>query len=156
MNGLAQQLGGLVLGSVPTIILFLITLAAYQILVHAPLKKILRERYARTQGAIERASEAIAAAEKKTAEYEERLRAARAAVFHVRHERLNQIHIESELALNEARAAAQERTGAARVAIEDGVQTARLQMESMIEGLAAQVLRAVLPHGHGTQGESAG
>lgn len=156
MNGLAQQLGGLVLGSVPTIILFLITLAAYQVLVHAPLKKVLRERYDRTQGAIEKAAAAIAAAEKKTTEYEERLRTARAAVFHVRHERLHQVHVESELALDEARAAAQERTGAARVAIEDSVQAARLQMESMIEGLATQVLRAVLPPESGPQRERAG
>jgi F-type H+-transporting ATPase subunit b len=156
MNGLVQQLGGLVLGSVPTIILFLVTLAAYQILVHAPLARILRERYARTRGAVEKAAAAIAAAEKKTAEYEERMRTARAAVFHVRHDRLHQVHVESELALEEARMSAQERTAAARVAIEDSVQAARLQMESMIEGLAARVLHAVLPRGNGPQGERAG
>ncbi|MGC1783828.1 MAG: hypothetical protein WA708_15000 [Acidobacteriaceae bacterium] len=145
MNGLVQQLGGLVLGSVPTIILFLITLACYRVLVHTPLTKVLRERYARTQGAIEKAAEAIAAAEKKTAEYEERLRAARAMVFHARHERLHQIHLEAEHALEEARMAAQERTAAARIAIEDNVQTARLKLDPMIDDLAAQVLRTILP-----------
>jgi F-type H+-transporting ATPase subunit b len=145
MNGLVQQLGGLVLGSVPTIILFLITLACYRLLVHTPLTKVLRERYARTQGAIEKAAEAIAAAEKKTAEYEERLRAARATVFHLRHERLHQVHLESEQALEEARMAAQDRTARARITIEDNVEKARLQLDPIIDELAAQVLRTILP-----------
>lgn len=145
MNDLVQQLGGLVLGSVPTIILFLITLACYRLLVHTPLTKVLRERYARTQGAIEKAAEAIAAAEKKTAEYEERLRAARATVFHMRQERLHQVHLESEHALEEARMAAQDRTARARITIEDNVEKARLQLDPMIDELAAQVLRTILP-----------
>ncbi|MEO6829394.1 MAG: hypothetical protein ABI164_06250, partial [Acidobacteriaceae bacterium] len=86
MGLLLKQLGGLVLGSVPTMILFLITLAAYRLLVHTPLTKVLRERYARTQGAIEKAAAAVSAAEEKTSEYEHRLRKARAGIFRERHE----------------------------------------------------------------------
>ena len=145
MNSLMQQLGGLVLGSVPTMVLFLITLGFYRLLVHTPLTKILRERYARTQGAIEKARAAIEAAEKKTSEYEERLRAARASVFRARHERLHQIHLESEMALEQARAAAQERTASARLGIEQSAEAARLQLESVIDKLAADVLRTILP-----------
>ncbi len=145
MGTLFQQLGGLVLGSVPTVLLFLLTLTAYRLLVHTPLTKVLRDRYARTQGAIEKATAAIAAAEAKTAEYEERLRAARAGIFRDRHERLHKIHVESELALAEARADAQERIGNAMVVIEESATAARLQMEGMLGGLTADVLRAVLP-----------
>jgi F-type H+-transporting ATPase subunit b len=147
MGLLLQQLGGLVLGSVPTMVLFLITLAAYRLLVHAPLKKVLRERYARTQGAIEKATAAIAAAERKTAEYEERIRVARAGIFRERHQRLHAVHVESEIALAEARAAAQERVGNAMIAVEESATAARLQMEGMLAGLTADVLRAVLPAG---------
>lgn len=145
MNGLLQQLGGLVLGSVPTILLFLVTLACYRVLVHTPLTKVLKERYARTQGAVEKAASAIAEAEKKTAEYEERLRSARAAIFHVRHGRLHQVHIEAEHAIEEARVAAAERTAAAQIRIEENVETARLQLDPLIDDLAGQVLRTILP-----------
>jgi len=155
MTTLLQQLGGLVLGSVPTMILFLITVAAYRLLVHAPLKKVLGERYARTEGAIENATKAIAAAETKTAEYEERVRAARAAVFHERHGRLSAVHKESELALTEARAAAQEKVANAVIAIEESAQAARLQLEASIGELTSEVLRVILP-GNASQQEQAG
>ncbi len=133
------------LGSVPTMILFLLTLMAYRILVHTPLRRILTERYARTQGAILKASEAIAAAEAKTAEYEHRLRAARIAVFHERQERLHHIHIEAEHTLAETRMAAQQRMANAVIAIEESAQAARLQLDSFIDELTAEALRAILP-----------
>jgi F-type H+-transporting ATPase subunit b len=144
MSDLLQQLGGLVLGAVPTMFLFLVTLAAYRLLVHTPLTKVLRERYSKTQGAIESAAAAVAAAE-QTTEYEERLRTARAEVFHVRHERLSRIHQELELALAEARAAAQEKTAAARIAIEDSTQAARLELDGLIGDLTAVILKRILP-----------
>ncbi len=147
MGLLFKQLGGLVLGSVPTMILFLTTLAAYRLLVHTPLTKILRQRYALTQGAIEKAQAAIAAAEAKTSEYERRMRAARAGVFHARHERLHQVHVESERALAETRAAAQEHVGTALITIEESATAARMQLDSLIGALSADVLRAVLPAG---------
>ena len=156
MGLLLKQLGGLVFGSVPTMILFLITLAAYRLLVHTPLTKVLRERYARTQGAIEKAAAAVAAAEQKTSEYEERMRAARAGIFHQRHERLHAVHVEAEIALAEARADAQERIGNAMVTIEESATAARLQMEGMLGGLTADVLRAVLPAGTAPAQEQAG
>jgi F-type H+-transporting ATPase subunit b len=156
MGTLFQQLGGLVLGSVPTMLLFLVTLAAYRLLVHTPLKKVLAERYARTQGAIEKAAAAIAAAEAKTAEYEERVRAARAGIFRDRHERLHKIHVESELALSEARSASQERVATAVIAIEESATAARLQMDSLLGELTSEVLRAVVPSGAVVPQEQAG
>jgi F-type H+-transporting ATPase subunit b len=142
---LMQQLGELVLGSVPTMVLFLLTLAAYLLLVHFPLRKTLRERQARTQGVIENADAILAAVEAKTAEYEERLRTARASVFHERHERLNQVRMDSEIMLADARAAAQERVTEALLEIDKSATTARLQLEGSIHALAADALRAVLP-----------
>ncbi len=135
------------LGAVPTMFLFLVTLAAYRFLVHTPLTKVLRERYSKTQGAIESAAAAVAAAEQKTTEYEERLRAARAEVFHVRHDRLNKIHQELELALAQARAAAQEKTATATIAIEESTQAARLELDGLISDLSAEILKRILPAG---------
>jgi F-type H+-transporting ATPase subunit b len=147
MSDLLQQLGGLVLGAVPTMVLFLVTLTAYRFLVHTPLTKVLRERYTKTQGAIESAAAAVAAAERKTMEYEERLRAARTEIFRELHEHLEKIHVESELALAQARAAAQERTAAARTAIEDSMLVARRELDGLIGELSAEILKRILPAG---------
>ena len=61
-----KQLGDLVVGSVPTIILFVALIMAYGLLVRRPLDRILAERRARTTGAVEQARGAIAAAEAET------------------------------------------------------------------------------------------
>ena len=81
MQETLRQLGGLLLGSVPTVIMLVLLYAIYTFLVHRPLAKVLAERRAKTEGAIEKASADVAAAEAKTAEYEQRLREARVAVF---------------------------------------------------------------------------
>jgi F-type H+-transporting ATPase subunit b len=145
MSDLLQQLGGLVLGAVPTMLLFLFTLAAYRLLVHTPLTKVLRERYSKTQGAMENAAAAIAAAEQKMAEYEERLRAARAEILRELHEHLDKVHLESELALAQARASAQERTAAATLAIEQSMQAARLELDGLVGDLSVEILKRILP-----------
>jgi F-type H+-transporting ATPase subunit b len=147
MSDLLQQLGGLVLGAVPTMLLFLVTLAAYRLLVHTPLTKVLRERYSKTQGAIENAAAAVAAAERKTTEYEERLRAARAEILRELHEHLDKVHLESELAVAQARASAQERTAAARLAIEQSMRAARLELDGLIGDLSTEILKRILPAG---------
>ena len=81
MDEILKQLGGLLLGSIPTIILFLVLFASYRSLVHVPLTKVLAERRTRTEGASGKARADMAAAEARTAEYEQRVREARAQRF---------------------------------------------------------------------------
>ena len=52
MNTILTQLGGLFLGSVPTIVFFVLLVIAYGYLVRRPLDKVLAERRARTVGAV--------------------------------------------------------------------------------------------------------
>ena len=49
-----QQLGQLLLGAIPTAVLLLALFASYRVLVAAPLGRALDERYARTEGAVEK------------------------------------------------------------------------------------------------------
>jgi F-type H+-transporting ATPase subunit b len=156
MSDLLQQLGGLVLGAVPTMLLFLVTLAAYRLLVHTPLTKILQERYFRTQGAIEKAAAAVTAAEQKTTEYEERLRAARAEILRDLHEHLEKVRLESEVALAQARAAAQEKTVVATASIEDSMQAARMELDGLVGELSAEILKRILPAGAASSQEQTG
>ena len=147
MDEILRQLGGLVLGSVPTMVLFLILVVAYGLLVRRPLDKVLGERHARTKGAMEQASAAISNAETKTAEYEEKLRRARGELAAAREKRVAQWNAERAAALAEARGATSEKVKAGKAEIEQSVAMARQQIEGMSAELSEQILRAVMPAG---------
>jgi F-type H+-transporting ATPase subunit b len=147
MDQILNELGELVLGSVPTMILFIVLVAAYGLLVRRPLDRILAERRARTSGAVEQARSAIAAAEAETAAYEAKLRTARAEIFQARDQKLKQWNAEREEALAHVRQSTQERVRGARTEIEKSAQEARLQIVSMSDELSTRILEAVLPVG---------
>ena len=90
MDETLKQLGELLLGSVPTVIFLVLTYLAYTVLVHKPLSRILSERHERTEGAVAKARADVAAAEARTAEYEQRLREARLAVFRTQEQKRQQ------------------------------------------------------------------
>jgi F-type H+-transporting ATPase subunit b len=143
------QLGGLMLGSVPTAIFFILLVIAYGLLVRRPLERTLAERRARTSGAIEQARGAISAAEAETTAYEERLRAARAEILELREQQLKRLQQEREIALEGARQQAQARVRAARTEIERSTATAREQIEQAAAQLGDQIVKALLPPGAG-------
>ena len=105
MQEIIQQLETLLVGSMPTALLFIVLVLAYQFLVQGPLTHTLNERRARTEGAIEDAHQAIAQAEARAAEYAAKLRQARAEVYTVREQRVKQWIAEREAALEAARKA---------------------------------------------------
>jgi F-type H+-transporting ATPase subunit b len=145
VDELLRQLGDLFLGSVPTIIIFLILVLAYRFVLYGPLVRMLAERRAMTAGAIEKAHAAIAAAEAKSQEYEAKLRAARAEIFRNRELRMQQWNAQRDKALESARQAAQERAATARKAIEMEAEAARKQIEASSNELAGQILQVILP-----------
>jgi F-type H+-transporting ATPase subunit b len=142
-----NQLGGLVLGSVPTMILFVLLVIAYTVLVQGPLQRTLAERQARTSGAVEQARGAISAAEAETAVYEDKLRTARAELAAMREERRKQWLAERDEAVNAARGASQAKVRSARAEIDASAEGARRQIEGATAQLSESILRAVLPPG---------
>ena len=147
MDQILNQLGELVLGAVPTMILFILLVIAYGFMVRRPLDRVLAERRARTQGAVEQARTAIAAAEAETTAYEEKLRAAKAEIFQARDKKLKQWNAEREATLAMVRKHTQERIQGARQEIEQSAQEARLQIVGQSEDLSSRILDAVLPAG---------
>jgi len=147
MDQILPQLGRLVLGSVPTMILFILLVVAYGLLVRRPLDRILAERRARTTGAVEQARGAISAAEAETAAYEDKLRAARAEILAAREQKLKVWNNQRETVLSEARTAAGQRVLAAKLEIEQSAAAASRQIESAAAMLSAQIVKAVLPPG---------
>jgi F-type H+-transporting ATPase subunit b len=145
MDQILNQLGELVLGAVPTMVLFILLAIVYGVLVRRPLERALAERRARTIGAVEQAKGAIAAAEAETDAYEEKLRRAKAEIFAARERRMKQWNAEREAALEQARQATQERVRNAKQGIEQSVADARTQIEGVSADLSSRVLAAVLP-----------
>jgi F-type H+-transporting ATPase subunit b len=145
MQEIIQQLGDLVLASLPTLILFILLVLAYQGLVQGPLSRTLKERRARTSGAMDEANRAIEAAEAKAAEYANKLRHARAEVFRAREQRLHQWAQERDSALDAARKASVQRVLEARLGLDNEAAAARNVVMASAEQLAEQVVRAVMP-----------
>ena len=145
MNDIIQQVGTLLLGAVPTVLLFIVLVLAYQFLIQGPLTHTLAERARRTSGAVEDAHRAIARAEQRAAEYAEKLRHARAEIFKHREQRFQQWTAERDAALHEARKSAGLRVAQAKIAIEAEAEAARKTIHSSAGELASQVVRAILP-----------
>jgi F-type H+-transporting ATPase subunit b len=145
MQVIIQQLGAMFVGAIPTTLLFIVLVLAYQFLVQGPLTATLKQRRALTEGAMEDAQKAIANAEARTAEYADKLRQARSEVYKVREQRVKQWNAERDAALDAARKAAGLKTGQAKVELEAEAAAARQTILGTAGELAGQVVRAVLP-----------
>ena len=144
MDETLRQIGGLLLGSIPTVICFLLLYGLYTVLVHKPLARVLSERRARTQGAIEKARADVASAEARTAEYEQRLREARLALFKAQEVRRAKASRARAVAIADARERAQHQINQARTEIESEKTVAKGSLEAEAGRLAAEIIRTVL------------
>jgi F-type H+-transporting ATPase subunit b len=144
MDQTLRQLGELLLGSIPTVILLALLYALYATIVHKPLRRVLQERRSKTEGAVEKSRADIAAAEARTSEYEQRLREARATVFRAQEARRKAALDARTAALNEARNKAQAQVLAAKADIEKDRETAQGGLQKEVQALAAEIMRRVL------------
>src|SRR3984957_16316151 len=152
MNETLHQLGGLLLGSIPTIFLFLVLVILYRFLVYGPLTRVLSERRERTEGAIEQANAATAAAAAKTQEYQAQLRAARSRIFQARQQKQQLWNRERDNAIAETNADAQRQVEEAKLALQAQTEAGRRTIKVSIDELASDILAAVLPKSRATVG----
>ncbi len=144
MDQTIQQIGGLLLGAVPTVLLLLFLYILYHFLVYKPLQKVLAERRERTEGAVEKARADIAAAEAKALEYEDRLREAKVAIFKAQEARRQQAQQARTAAVAQARAKADAQVKEAKAGIARDVEAAKVTLQSEVERLANEIIRTVL------------
>jgi F-type H+-transporting ATPase subunit b len=150
MEQTLRQLGELLLGAVPTVILLALVYLLYTFLVYRPLTAVLAERRSRTEGAMEKARADIAAAEARTAEYEQKLREARAVVFRAQETKRQAVLQARTAAVNEARSKAQAQVQAAKKDIENDRVAAEAGLPADAAALAQEIVRRVLqPAGAG-------
>jgi F-type H+-transporting ATPase subunit b len=144
MDAILRQIGELLVNSIPTIISVLILWTAYTFLVHNKLRQVLGQRHALTEGAIERAQQEIATAEKRTAEYEQRVREARSQIYKTQQAHRQRVMDERNAALADARKNAGEMVKKARTALEKDTVVAKASLEQHANVLADQVIATVL------------
>ncbi len=150
MDQTLQQLGELLLGAVPTVILLAMLYALYTAIVHKPLRRVLAERRSKTEGAVEKSKADIAAADARTSEYEQKLREARAAVFRAQEARRQAAVQARTNAVNQARTKAQAQVQAAKDDIESDRAAAEKGLQGEAAALAQEIVRRVLqPAGAG-------
>ena len=139
-----RQLGELLLSSIPAIFSLLIVWAAYRRIVYTRLQQVLAERETLTEGAIRQAQEEIASAEERTAEYERRMREARAQIFLAQEAHSRRTMEERTRALEEVRRHAEAMVKAARAALEEDVLAAKGNLEQQADTLANRIIEMVL------------
>jgi F-type H+-transporting ATPase subunit b len=144
MDQTLRQLGELLLGAVPTVILLATVYVLYTVLVHKPLTRVLAERRSRTEGAMEKARADIAAAEGRTTDYEQRLREARLKIFKNQEARRQLATQARADAVARARVQAQEQVKQTRGGIEQDKQKAMAGLQSEAGRLAQEIMRSVL------------
>ena len=144
MDETFRQISELLLGSVPTIIFFLLLYGLYTVLVHKPLMRVLAERRARTQGAIQKAHADIALAERRTAEYEQKLRDARIAILKAQEARRALASKARDAAVAQARTQSQAQVQQAKAAIQQDKQAAQTTLDAEAGRLATEIIRIVL------------
>ena len=144
MDETLKQLGELLLSSIPAIIGLLIVWAGYRWIVYSRLQKVLAERQARTEGAVQQAQREIAIAEERTAEYERRVREARAQIFQAQEGRSRRTMEQREAALAQARNQADVMVKDARAALAKDSSDARATLKQQAEALANQIIESVL------------
>jgi F-type H+-transporting ATPase subunit b len=144
MDQTLRQLGELLLGAVPTVIVLALLSIFYTFVVYRPLTTVLAERQNRTKGAMEKARADIAAVEARTADYEQRLRDARQRIFKNQEARRQQANQSRSQAVNQARIRAQEQVGQALAGIEHDRQQAMSKLQTDATRLAGEIVRIVL------------
>lgn len=144
MDAILRQIGELLISAIPTIIGLLIVWTGYRFIVHGKLQQVLEQRHALTEGAIERAQQEIAAAEARTAEYEQRVREARAQIYKAQQANRQRTMDERNAALAEARKHAGETVKKARSVLEKDMLDAKTVLEQQANVLADRVIETVL------------
>ena len=125
-------------------VLLLTLFAAYRALVAGPLDKALEERYARTDGAFERAKSDVNAAEARSLEYAKTIREARASIFKALEGRRQQALQARAAAAAEVRKAASKRVQQEKEQIAQQMGVAQKGLEQESERLANEIIRIIL------------
>lgn len=144
MGDILSQLAGLLLRAIPTVFLFALVWFAYRTILDGKLTEVLSERRERTEGAMEKARADIATADARSAEYERRIREAKAAMYREQEARRRKQLEARVAAVTEARKAAQVRAESAAEELNDELTRAKAQLQAEVDPFVDQIIAKIL------------
>jgi F-type H+-transporting ATPase subunit b len=142
-----NQLGGLFLSAVPTIIIVFLFYLFLRWSFFRPMERVLAERRARAEGTRQQAESTRAAAQERLRAYQEALRKARAEIFSEQEAARRRALEERQAAVQQARQAAQQEVQTAKKSLAVDVEAARAQLEQSGAVLAGEIAEAILAGG---------
>jgi F-type H+-transporting ATPase subunit b len=144
MNATLQALSGILLNAIPTFLLVVFLHFFLKAVFFRPLERMLQQRYEATEGARQKAQEALERAAARTAEYEAAMRAARGEVYQAQEQLHKQLEERQAAALHAARAKAEETIHRAKEALAADAADAKLGLAQQSEILAGQIAESIL------------
>jgi F-type H+-transporting ATPase subunit b len=139
-----QSLAGILLNSIPTVILLIVLHFYLKAVLFRPLDKMLKERHDLTEGARRTADASLAEADRKASEYEAKLRDARTAVYKEQEETRKRWLEEQASQIAEAKTRSETTVKAARAALAGDAAVAKQDLSRGSVALADQIAAAVL------------
>ncbi|MGQ9635090.1 MAG: ATP synthase F0 subunit B [Bryobacteraceae bacterium] len=144
MDAILVDLGRLLLKALPTFFLVLLLHFYLKYRFYKPLDRALEQRRQATEGARQAAQASLETAERKAAEYEAALRAARATIYKEQEETRKQWRLEHAGAVEESRRKASEMVKQARVQLAAEVAEAKQSLAGEVERLASAITETIL------------
>jgi F-type H+-transporting ATPase subunit b len=144
MDTTLLALGGILLKAVPTFLLVILLNFYLKAMFFKPLEKVLRERYAATEGARKLAAESIARAAAKAAEYESAIRAARSEMYQAQEKIHQQLEERRAAEVADARHRSDAAVKQAKAQLDSDVEIAKRALAGDVEALSGQIADAIL------------
>lgn len=139
-----QSLGGIILNALPTVFLLIVLHFYLKVMLFRPLDKMLKQRHDLTEGARRTAEASLAEADRKSREYEAKLREARAVVYKEQEETRKRWLEDQVAQLAQTQARSETAVRAARAALAGDAAAAKQELAKSSTVLADQIATAVL------------
>jgi len=144
MESTLHALGDLLIKAIPTVLFFIFLTYYLKRTFFRPLAKVLEERRRATEGVRDLAQRAFDAAERKGAEFEHALQAARAEIHRENEALRNQWREEQGAAIEKARRDAEQQIEAAKREIAVETERAQSELDARVENLSRQIVQKLL------------
>lgn len=144
MDSTLQQLGGILLKAIPTIILLLIVHVYLKFVFFRPLQKVLAERKQATEGTTQKAEQLLAKAQQTQAAIDSALRKTREEIYQEQEEAHKRWIADQTVQLDQARNQSHESIRQARAELEADIVAAKKELAGTAESLAEQIAQALL------------
>ncbi|MGH9446453.1 MAG: ATP synthase F0 subunit B [Terriglobia bacterium] len=151
MGQISGSLGQLYLHSLSTVVFVIVLLLILNYLFFRPLAEVMKQRADATEGALARAREQAGAAQAKSREYEDAIRAGRVQIYAARQEDRQRALAERESSLKGARERSEALVKEAQAALAREASAAKEQLAASAHALAREIAEKVLGDGGGVR-----